>query len=87
MKMKDKHSVEAGRLLGEFIGTLKGICLWEIPEELKKKLQAKLIELRKVEGSLDSLVTESSVCEICGGTKDGIVCGKCYERLMNDDPL
>jgi hypothetical protein len=33
------------RLLGEFIGTLKGICSNEIPEELKEKLRLKIKEL------------------------------------------
>ncbi len=36
-------------LLGYFIGTLDGICYWDIPEELKVKLKAKSDELRNTE--------------------------------------
>lgn len=35
------------RVLGEFIGTLKGVCYWEIPNELKLKLERKIKELEK----------------------------------------
>jgi hypothetical protein len=45
MKLEHKLEIQANRLLGEFIGTLEGICYWEIPEELKKKVE----ELRKIE--------------------------------------
>lgn len=47
MKPEDKLNIQATRLFGEFIGTLEGVCLWEIPEELKLKLQTQLTELRK----------------------------------------
>lgn len=35
------------RVLGEFIGTLKGVCCWDIPNELKLKLERKIKELEK----------------------------------------
>lgn len=36
------------RLLGEFVGTLKGISTWEIPEELEKILQNKIKGLEEI---------------------------------------
>ena len=48
MNSEIKHIIEANRLLGEFIGTLEGICAWEIPDELKSKLQAKIEELQEI---------------------------------------
>jgi hypothetical protein len=33
------------KILGEFIGTLKGVCANEIPEELNEKLRLKIKEL------------------------------------------
>lgn len=35
------------RLEGEFLGMLEGICFWDIPKELKEKLQTKINELKK----------------------------------------
>lgn len=35
------------RLLGNFIGTLKGVCCWDIPDELKMKLERKIKELER----------------------------------------
>lgn len=43
--LKSKISHDA--LLGNFIGTLEGICAWEIPTELKSKLTEKLNGLKK----------------------------------------
>jgi hypothetical protein len=39
--------IQTHRIIGEFIGTLEGICAWEIPIELKEKLTDKVQELRK----------------------------------------
>jgi hypothetical protein len=36
---------ENARLTGEFIGTLKGILWWDIPAELKNKIENKIKEL------------------------------------------
>lgn len=47
--MKIKDEIGVNRLLGEFIGTLSGVMAWDIPEELKSKLQSKLDELNKIE--------------------------------------
>lgn len=46
--MEEKILIERikyARLLGEFIGTLKGITYNDIPEDLKLKLEAKIKEL------------------------------------------
>lgn len=48
MNPEQKISIQANKLLGEYIGMLQGICLWDIPPKLKKKLQAKIEELDKV---------------------------------------
>ena len=45
-KIRLKMLIGYNSLLGEFIGTLEGVCSWEIPEELKLKLQAHIEELR-----------------------------------------
>lgn len=49
-KKMDKvyETLKANRLLGEFIGTLKGVCAWDIPQELRLKLQTKIEELSEV---------------------------------------
>jgi len=47
LKIEYKAHIEKSRIIGEFIGTLEGIILWEIPDELKKKLQKKIALLRK----------------------------------------
>ena len=43
-----RHKLSYGRLLGEFIGALEGICANEIPKELKDKLKLKIEELKKL---------------------------------------
>lgn len=40
-----KKDIEYARLLGEFVGTLTGITYWDIPKELKVKIEAKIQEL------------------------------------------
>jgi hypothetical protein len=40
--------VETARLEGEFIGTLKAITFWNIPKELKDKLEERIVELEKI---------------------------------------
>ena len=40
-----KKECEYQRLKGEFIGTLKGILYWDIPEELKEIMLKQLKEL------------------------------------------
>jgi len=41
-----KHNeIKWNRLKGEFCGTLIGICAWDIPAELKLKLESKIKEL------------------------------------------
>lgn len=41
--------LKLARIKGEFIGTLKGILCWDIPEELKQKLENKIKELENNE--------------------------------------
>lgn len=47
-KQKKEIGIDGHRLLGSFIGTLEGICIWNIPEELKLKLQKRIEELREI---------------------------------------
>lgn len=42
-----KLEIENARLKGDFIGTLKGILFWPIPDDLKLKIQSKIKELEK----------------------------------------
>ena len=44
----NQKRISYDRLLGEFIGTLEGICANEIPKELKDKLKLKIEELKKI---------------------------------------
>ena len=41
--------LKLARIKGEFIGTLEGILWWDIPEELREKLENKIKELNKDE--------------------------------------
>lgn len=43
--MKYKTEINSAKLLGEFIGTLEGICLWDIPKELEIKLKSHIFNL------------------------------------------
>lgn len=47
IKDQSKKNIEYARLKGEYIGTIKGILLWEIPDELKEKLEKILQDLNK----------------------------------------
>lgn len=39
------NTIEHNKIVGEFIGTLKGVCLWEIPDKLKVKLERQIKDL------------------------------------------
>ncbi len=39
--------IKLARVQGEYIGTLKGIIWWDIPNELKEKLKLLIAELEK----------------------------------------
>ena len=43
-----KHAIDLAKLRGELIGLLEGVCMWDIPEELRFRLQKKIEELRKI---------------------------------------
>ena len=47
MTPKQKIEIDAYRLIGDYIGTLKGICAWEIPDELKLILEDKIQKLER----------------------------------------
>lgn len=47
MREEDKLKVQIARLEGEFIGTLKAITMWDIPNELKERLKDRIVELNK----------------------------------------
>ena len=49
MRTEDKLKIEIARLKGDFIGTLKGITWWDIPNELKDKLDKKIVELEQIQ--------------------------------------
>ena len=38
-------TIKHARLQGEYIGTLKGILWWDIPEDLKKKIKENIKKL------------------------------------------
>ncbi len=40
--------IQSNKIIGEFIGTLSGICLWDIPDTLRSKLQLKIKDLKKI---------------------------------------
>lgn len=44
-----KHIITPERLLGEYIGTLTGICAWDIPEQLREKLERRAKELQELQ--------------------------------------
>ena len=41
-----KQQIKIARLSGEWQGMLETICMWDIPQELKEKLQKKIKELK-----------------------------------------
>ena len=46
MSKEELHlKLKLARTKGEFIGTLQGILWWDIPDELKEKLENKIKEL------------------------------------------
>jgi len=53
MKSDHKKKITAITLRDEFIGTLQGVCAWDIPKELKDKLLLKIEELKKLEFIFD----------------------------------
>jgi len=40
-----KLTVDYARLKGEYIGSLKGLLWWDLPKELKTKIEAQIKEL------------------------------------------
>jgi len=88
MKTEDKTNIQSSRLLGEFIGTLEGVCLWDIPEELKLKLQSKLTELRgaKIVSSTSDVMEElPSDEEIDNAIWEGVEKDYAYDRNKEED--
>ena len=45
MTQEDKIKIELARLQGEFLGTLKGFLCWDIPNELKVRMQQQINKL------------------------------------------
>ena len=45
MTQEDKIKIKFARLQGEYVGTLKGILWWDIPKELKTKLEDTISKL------------------------------------------
>jgi hypothetical protein len=45
MTQEDRVKIKLARLQGEFVGTLKGILWWDIPNELKVKIERRINEL------------------------------------------
>jgi hypothetical protein len=76
MKMKREHqlSLQANRLLGEYIGSLNGILSWDnMPSELRENIRKTLFRLNNTK--LISVIK----CGECKskGKIDGISCDKC----------
>ena len=44
-----KQTITPERLLGEYIGELNGICAWDIPEQLREKLERRIMELQELQ--------------------------------------
>lgn len=44
-----KQTITPERLLGEYIGVLNGICAWDIPEQLREKLERRAKELQELQ--------------------------------------
>ncbi len=47
MSEEELLKIKLARVQGEYIGTLKGIIWWDIPNELKEKLKLLIAELEK----------------------------------------
>ena len=45
MLEEDKLKIKLARVQGEYIGTLKGILWWDIPNKLKEKLEQSIVNL------------------------------------------
>jgi hypothetical protein len=45
MSEEELLKIKLARVQGEYIGTLKGIIWWDIPNELKEKLELLIAEL------------------------------------------
>lgn len=56
-KSKPKHlyhcvlreRIKYNRILGEYMGTIQGILAWDLPEELRSKLEKTLTDLKSKE--------------------------------------
>ena len=44
---KNEMELALARLKGDFVGTLIGITYWDIPNELKSRLNKKIVELEE----------------------------------------
>lgn len=49
MTSEQKLRIDYSRLIGEFTGTLEGLLWYDLPEDIKAKLRAKITELNKIE--------------------------------------
>ena len=49
MKEYNKLLIDYARILGEFKGTLEAVTYWDVPQELKDKMNSKISELEKIE--------------------------------------
>ena len=87
MKIETKLEITATLLLGEYIGTLEGVCAWDISQELKLKLQTKIEELKKVKIiSSKPDVSGSLPClrERNGGKQCKALCEGCFQLYKKE---
>tara|TARA_R110000868_G_scaffold43734_2_gene146771 strand:- start:48 stop:218 length:171 start_codon:yes stop_codon:yes gene_type:complete len=56
MSNEDKLRIFANKLLGEYIGTLQGVCSWDIHPDLEKTLMKKVKELKLIK--IEDLIKE-----------------------------
>tara|TARA_R100000049_G_C1947144_1_gene92762 strand:- start:2231 stop:2404 length:174 start_codon:yes stop_codon:yes gene_type:complete len=49
MKEYNKLLIDYAKILGEFKGTLEAVTYWDVPQELKDKMNSKISELEKIE--------------------------------------
>lgn len=53
MTSEQKLKIDYAKLIGEFTGTLEGLLWYELPEEIKVKMEDKIEELKEIEINIE----------------------------------
>ena len=85
MKEYNKLLIDYAKILGEFKGTLEAVTYWDVPQELKDKMNSKISELEKIEvKSTLAPVSKRSCLKACSPSDwyEGGKCDKngCYHK-------